>query len=85
LLTVRVTQVDKGNMDDDDVKMVPQWRAKEISPVIGEQRQAAASQPPSKEHSTLKTASTCYVMLWLVVAQRLGRRSLAGGLSLIFA
>jgi len=27
-------QVDKGGMDEDEVKMVPQWRAKGISEII---------------------------------------------------
>jgi len=33
--TVLFHQVDKGGLDDDEVKMVPQWKAKGIRPCPG--------------------------------------------------
>jgi len=34
-LTVAFQQVEKGGLDDDEVKMVPQWKAKGIGPRPG--------------------------------------------------
>jgi len=39
--------VDQGGIDEDEVKMVPLWKAKGISPIV-------LDELPSKQQSTLK-------------------------------
>jgi len=44
-------QMDKGGMDEDEVKLVPQWKAKGIGQVVYDG-------PPSKQQSTLKSGDS---------------------------
>jgi len=42
--------VDRSGIDEDEVKMVPQWKAKGIGQIVHDE-------PPSKQQSTLKPKS----------------------------